>query len=175
MSKELLLLSLYVAIITYLVVTRKRQYLLPAIAALCLGSVWSYALGDTYNYNTATLSLFGANLYALVAWSVGLLAGYMLYVRALHGVKWRENWQKLLLFNLIYIPLLIALETVAYHVFDVVNVGTSMYAGLPVCDCIHAPAWMQLSYILMGTVYITLVWASREISRRSYRFLPKTA
>ncbi len=174
MSKEIFIVSLYIAIIAYVAVTRKKHYRLPAAVALGLATTWTLALGDLYYYNTASLTLASVNLYALSAWAAGLLIGYMLYSRARRIIKWRKSWQKLILFNLIYIPLLLAVETIAYHTFNVVNVGTSMYAGLPICDCIHAPAWMQLSYLIMGTVYLISVWFVDKISHIT-SWLPKVA
>lgn len=157
MSKELLLLTLYIAVIAFLLLTRKTRYFIPAAIALFFGVIWTLTVGDVYSYNVATVTVLGVNTFALIGWSLGLLVGYILYTRAIRHVKQAKMWQRLLMFNIIYIPLLLLLETIAYHLLNVVNVGTSTYAGLPVCDCIHAPAWMQASYLFMGTAYFLVV------------------
>lgn len=157
MTKELILLGLYLAILVFLLLARKIQLVLPAIVAFGVAFIWTFVVGDVYGYNTQTVTFFGVNAYALLGWSVGLLVGYILYLGFQRAIRVQKGWQKFTLFNLIYIPLLLVVETTAYHVFNVVNVATSQYAGLPLCDCLHAPLWMQTSYILMGSVYFLVI------------------
>lgn len=164
MSKEIILLSFYIAILAYVLIARKSQMFLPAIVAFAIGLVWTAMVGDIYGYNTHTVTFLGINIYALIAWSVGLLIVYGLYLIARKVVRVSKGWPELALFNALYIPLLIAVETVAYHGFNVVNVATSSYRGLPLCDCMHAPAWMQASYLLMGTVFFLAVWLCLKVA-----------
>ena len=115
-----------------------------------------------YNYSTVTATLLGINLYALVAWAAGLLFGYIFFQSVLSRLRALSVWQEVLLFNLFYLPILLALETAAYHVFGVVNQATAAFPGLPVCDCIHAPGWMQVVYLLMGTIFMVSLWLCRR-------------
>jgi hypothetical protein len=34
--------------------------------------------------------------------------------------------------------------------------ATFGYPGLPLCDCIHAPRWVQVTYLSMGPIYFGL-------------------
>jgi hypothetical protein len=42
-------------------------------------------------------------------------------------------------------------------VFNIQNVATASYPGLPICDCIHAAPWMQFAYFAMGPIYYLLI------------------
>lgn len=157
MSKEIVILCFYIATLVYIILTRQHRFLLVAAVGLGLSLTWSVFARSVYGYNTETIILFGVSLYPLVAWSFGLLIGYMFYSlvkKAVSATKW---WQELALFNVLYVPILIALETIAYHVFDVVNVATSGYDGLPLCECMHAPLWMQAFYFMMGSIFLITV------------------
>lgn len=158
MSKEIVIIAVYLAILAYFLMSRKTHMLLPAAVAFGIGLIWTAVAGDIYDYSTYTTTILGVNLYALIAWSSGLLIVY--YVFSLISktrLRVAKGWRESALFNVLYIPLLIAVETIAYHGFNVVNVGTSSYPGLPLCDCLHAPVWMQIVYLMMGTIYFLVL------------------
>ncbi len=48
---------------------------------------------------------------------------------------------------------LISVETIAYHLFGMQNLTAAAYPGIPICNCMHAQPWMQLSYFLLGPIY----------------------
>lgn len=162
------MLFVYVALVGFILLGRRSKLYIPALSAALIALVWTAAAGDIYMYNTENLVPFGVNLFPLFAWSAGLLSGYFLYLAALKLVKVKKSWQKLVLFNILYVPILITLETVAYHAFGVVNEATSSYAGLAFCDCMHAPGWMQVVYFLMGTFYMLTIWAVRKLYGLGY-------
>lgn len=162
MTKEILLLSLYLILLAYLVASRRMQLVRYAALAFGLGLVWTTLVSDEYGYNTATVNIMNINLYALLGWSLGLLLGYMLYSFAQRFVQCTTWWQKLLLFNVIYLPLLIVAEAIAYHNLNIINVATADYPGLPLCDCLHAPLWMQIAYFAMGSIYFMLTRLIRK-------------
>lgn len=162
MSKEVIIITLYLSLVACLIALRHRKFLATALVAFLLSLVWTGALGDTYNYTVNTMNIAGLNLYALFAWSLGLLVGYMLYTALHRRFPLKKLWQKLALFNVIYIPLLIAAETIAYHVFGVINASTAMYGGLPLCDCLHAPLWIQFAYLAMGSVFLLLTFVAER-------------
>ena len=58
---------------------------------------------------------------------------------------------------MIFWALLILAEVLGYHVFEIRNAATGMYPGLPICDCIHAPPWMQAVYFALGPLYYGLL------------------
>lgn len=163
MSKEIILLSVYLGLLGTLFALRRVTLLKAAALAFIVALVWTSALRDIYSYNVDTIHLFGVNLYALLGWSLGLLVAYVIYRGAQRVVRAQRLWQKLLVFNVLYIPLLIAVETIAYHVFNVVNSGTATYAGLPLCDCLHAPSWMKFGYLAMGSVYLLLIFSLERL------------
>ena len=66
--------------------------------------------------------------------------------------------RRIALFSIIYSFFLVFIETVGYHVFNIHNNMNGAYLGLPVCDCIHAPVWMQISYFLYGPVFFVLAY-----------------
>lgn len=156
MTKELILLSLYILLLTYLLVMRKTRLLKLALLAFGIGLVWTLLVRQEYDYNTGNITILSINLYTLLGWSLGLWIGYILYMAALRFVRASTWWQRLLLFNVSYLPLLIVVEAVAYHSFNVVNVATASFNGLPLCDCLHAPFWMKIAYLSMGSIYFLL-------------------
>ena len=157
MSKELILLIAYLALLGSFIYLRKTHLLKVAAIAFVISSVWVYVARDIYLYNVDTLTIGEVNMYALVAWSLGLLVSYLLYLVTSRYFKPKLWWQKLIVFNGTYVPILLLLETVAYHVFNVVNVGTATYSGISFCDCLHAPTWMKWWYILAGSVFMIAV------------------
>lgn len=157
MTKELILLGIYLLLLAYLFAMRRKHLLRVALVASIIGMVWTLLVRDEYSYNVATITILDVNLYAFIGWSLGLLVGYLLYSGARRFVHASSWWHKLILFNVIYIPLLIVVESISYHALNVVNVATANYRGLPLCDCLHAPVWMQLAYLGMGSVFLLLV------------------
>ena len=154
MSKEFIVFCLYVIVIAYVVATRRTKYYLPAAVALAVSFAWNYLARGMYEYTTSTVAVLGINIYSLLGWAAGLWFGYMFFRFVVGRLGVIKFWKELVLFNAFYIPILLLLETVAYHFFGVVNGATAIYPGLPVCDCIHAPGWMQAVYLLMGTIFM---------------------
>lgn len=157
MSKEIILLVPYLTLLGIIVARRDRGLLRAAFVAVVVSFVWTFALRDVYSYTVETTQILGVNMYAFIGWSFGLLVTYVVYRLLQRRLRLQAGWQKLVLVNVFYIPLLLLLETVAYHAFGVVNSATATYAGLPVCDCLHAPLWMQISYFAMGSVYLSII------------------
>ena len=56
-----------------------------------------------------------------------------------------------------YAVAVVIAETVGYHLLGIHNIGTSQYVGLPLCDCLHAPIWMQIGYFSLGPLHWLLV------------------
>lgn len=163
--KEFVLLSAYIILLAIITAKRRVDLLRVALVIFVLSFAWVLALGNIYSYNTSTVVIAGVNLFALAGWSLGLLVGYLIFLGLNRRFKLQTWWQKLILFNLFYIPLLIAAEFIAYHWFGVVNSGTAMYQGLPICNCLHAPAWMKLGYFSMGSISFVLVLLYQKVSQ----------
>lgn len=167
MDRDLLLGGILLIVIAYILIFKKSQLVRPLLVATLLAVLWTFIAREQYGYNAPVTVMFSLNLYALFAWILSMLFSYQLYKILHRRFPVKRLWQKLLLYNSFYLPLLIILETVAYYNLGVVNLATSQYSGLPICNCIHAPHWMQLAYILMGSIYMTLVYLSyRVVARR---------
>lgn len=156
-QKDIVLLALYLLLWLLVLVTRRRQLIKPMLLAAALAAVWTLLAQQQYGYNTTMTTGFGFNLFPLVGWALGLSVTFLLFSVSARSVQPKTWWQKLVLTNLFYLPLLILVETIAYHSLNVVNLATAQFQGLPICDCIHAPLWMQAAYLSMGTVYMSLV------------------
>ena len=124
--------------------------------ASVLSVFWVYVANNQYGYDSEMLSVFGLNTYPLFAWAIGLFVFVNVYFFLENVLEFRGMVRRILLFVGVYWSLLILGETVWYHVFGVHNVATAMYSGLPICDCIHAPLWMQVSYFAIGPVYFVV-------------------
>jgi hypothetical protein len=111
---------------------------------------------NQYHYNIAVMSIYGISIFPLFAWALGLFSVYMIYLYLEMVLKIHETIKKVILFIILYWSILISTETIAYHIFNIKNMATKMYAGLPICNCIHAPKWMQISYLLLGIIYFTI-------------------
>lgn len=111
---------------------------------------------DQYGYNYDFPKLFGINLFTLSLWTFGLFAGYLLHTFLVKRFGVVSFLKQVGLFLVMYWTLLIAIETLAFHVLIIRNVATSMYPGLPICDCIHVDTWMKIAYFSNGPIYFVL-------------------
>ncbi len=143
------------------IVIWSKKLLLAFIVAL----IWMLIAHKEYSYNRNFASVFGINLFPLIAWTFSLLVMYIIYFHFERFLKNKTFLKKLLLFVAIYWPLLIFFETIFYHLFNLKNLATASYSGLPICNCLHAPHWMQLAYFLLGPIYFLLVMLLEKIKK----------
>jgi len=150
---DALMMWTYFMLFPYLFLTARKKAIFHLAVASLVALVWTFITNSQYGYNQKEFFLFGLNSFPLFAWAVGLFAGYMIYSHWEHKLRSPGFMKKMILFVIIYWFLLILVETVAYHVFDIYNLVTAAYSGLPFCDCIHAPRWMQFFYFALGPIY----------------------
>ncbi len=155
----------YLAIILYLVVTRRTNLFLHFTVASTMAALWAFLGRSEYGYNHPFLVVDGVNLFSLFGWAAGLFASYLLFSHEEHVFRLKGFARQLGLFLVIYWPLLVLAETVAYHVFDIHNLASAAYVGLPICDCLHAPRWMQALYFAMGPMFFAICWSLRLENR----------
>jgi hypothetical protein len=155
-SRAYLMIGVYLLLYPYLFLTARKNAFYHLYVSSVIALIWVFIANSHYVYNQFSLNFFGLNAYPLFAWASGLFAVYIIYSHWEHKIKSRSFIKKLGLFIVIYWVLLIVVETLAYHVFNIVDVANISYLGLPICDCIHAPRWMQLVYFLMGPVYFII-------------------
>ncbi len=153
---DYVVIAAYFLLMPYLLLTQRKSFLYHLLAASLVAVTWMLIAKKQYGYNHEFLALLGVNLFPLFAWAVGLFLIYVLYSHYEHMINKKGYAKQLLLFTAICIPMLIAVETLAYHVFNIRNVATASYQGLPICDCIHAPRWMQASYLAMGPIFFSI-------------------
>src|SRR3989339_1061741 len=151
----------YLFLFFYLIITHRTSLFYHLLVSSILALLWMlYAKGE-YGYNSTFLTLWGMNVFSLFAWANGLLAVYILFSHYEHLLHTQHMVFRIIIFCLFYWILLISVETVAYYVFHIRNVASAAYSGLPVCQCIHAPRWMQAAYLLMGPLFYVLCYFLR--------------
>lgn len=155
---DIVLIVSYFVLIIYLLITKRKTLLFQLLISSLLSLAWMLIARNEYGYNQDFLIILGINTFPFFSFSLGLFALYLIYSHYEYLFKNNSYIKKLLFVVLIYFPLLIILETIAYHYFNIRNTASAMYIGLPICDCLHAPRWMQASYFLMGPLYFTITY-----------------
>lgn len=152
------LLFVYILIYPYLFISQRVEAIKYIILSSIISYVWILIANDLYGYNQSMLKIFGYNIFPFLGWSMGLFIVYLIYSHWEYKLNTIIFYKKLLFFTIIYWILLIFIETFAYHGLNIQNMTTSMYSGLPFCDCIHAPNWMKVVYFLIGPLYFTICY-----------------
>ncbi len=154
---DLFMIGVYVFIYFYMFLTGRRKALPYILLSTIYAIIWVYNANGSYGYNQEMLVIFKMNALPLFAWASGLFGAYFIYAHFERKLKKPNFFKELLLFAVIYWVFLLGIETVAYHVFNIQNIATAnTYPGLPFCDCIHTPKWMQTMYLLNGPIYFTV-------------------
>lgn len=155
---DYLVIAAFLLTIPYMILSKRENSLKHLLVSFIVSFAWMIIAKNQYHYNQDFLSFFGISFFPLFAFSIGIFAAYILYSYFEHKLKEKGFAKKLLLFVIIYFPLLILAETIGYHAFDIHNVGTSQFPGLPFCNCIHAPHWMQASYFALGPIFFAICY-----------------
>lgn len=151
-----IVMFVYLFLYPYLLLTKRNNALYHLGISSIIALVWVIIAQKDYGYNQAMFSILGLNSFPLFAWACGLFVAHIIYSHWEHKIKNTNGFKKIILFTAIYWPLLILLETTGYYLFDIKNLATAAYPGLPICNCMHAPVWIQTSYFLMGPVYFII-------------------
>jgi len=152
-SPVLVVISMFILMIPYLFLT-KRKSLLPQLAvAFTLSFIWIFVANGKYGYANESATLFGLNLFPMFGWTMGLFTFYLVFSHYEHLFKKNSFLPKFFTFSLFFFLLVIATEAISYHIFGIQNLSNGEYEGLPICNCLHAPFWMQLAYFIMGPFY----------------------
>lgn len=125
------------------------------LLSLILSLLWMIIARDHYTYNHKFTSFMGISLFPLLGWTIGLFIVYAMFRYLYHSEK-KGYLVQLLLFSIFYWSLLIAAETIGYHFLNIKNLAAASYAGLPICDCLHAAIWMKIAYFLMGPIFFVI-------------------
>jgi hypothetical protein len=156
LRQDYVLISAYLFTLIYLFATKRKNLVYYFVASSFVSLLWNIAVNEQYGYNYDYISIFSLNIYSILAWALGLFAAYLMYSELKLNKK--SFPAQLILFSLLYWILLISVETTAYHLFGIMNIESAEYPGLPICNCIHAPIWMQISYFTIGPLYFALCY-----------------
>ena len=158
---DYIIIGAYVFTLIYILSIKNRKLLYTLILALLFAVAWLLAGRTEYGYNRDYSVIFGINIYPMLLWAIGLFAIYLVYDYVEDRIP-KKFYLKLILFSVIFWICLITVESLAYHVLIIRNAVTGMYPGLPLCDCIHEPRWMQAVYILMGPIFFIMNYLIRK-------------
>jgi hypothetical protein len=147
-----LILETKLTIILYIITVLIQSYIIYKekvgkeiiIAALFALIVTSY---HTYIYTTTNLMIGKINLFPLISWTAGLVILRETYKRT--NIKY-----KYLIFTIIYITILILIESIGYHILGIRL--DSNYSGLFGLSVIHAPTELKAFYLLAGPLYLLI-------------------
>lgn len=157
---DYVLLAAFIFIFPYAILTKRKLLFNHLLFAVIVAFIWVVvaAFLGAYEYNSNFLAVAGFNFLPFFAWTTGLFGVYIIYSHYEYRLKKHTYFRRLFLFFLFFIVVLIAFETIGYHVFNIQNTVKANYPGLPICDCIHAPRWMQTTYFLLGPIYFSLCY-----------------
>lgn len=144
--------------ILYMILSKRKVFLYHLLISFAVAFAWILIAKNKYSYNHDFLVIFGINAFPLFAFSIGLFATYIMYSYFEYLLHEKGFLKKFMLYIIIFIPLLIFAETIGYYAFDIHNLGTSNFSGLPICNCIHAPHWMQASYFALGPIFFIICY-----------------
>jgi len=154
---DILAIIIYLSFYLYLFLTARKKDVVYLLISSVLAILWTWIAKNNYNYDKNMIYVFGLSAFPLFSWASGLAALYLLYHDIEKIIMKNNGWLKrFVLFTALYFIFLISLETIAYHAFGIKNMATKLYDPLPICDCIHAPRWMQFSYFVIGPIYFTI-------------------
>jgi len=139
----------------------KNKYIHYLGYSFLIAFLWQIVGHENYSYSVAFPVIFGINAYPLLVWTLGL---WIFAIFFMFLSKKFSKW-KLVIFSIVlYWIVLISSETIAYHYFGFRDNAVASYPGLPLCDCIHGPLWMQIVYLLMGPILIgVLLFVDKSI------------
>ncbi len=144
----------YLFLIPYLFLTKRKNVLKHMLLATIISAVWVLFTKDLYVYSYDFVRFYGVSLYPFFGWSAGLVGTYLIFGHYRDKLENKNFIKQILVFLPIYWALLLFGETVAYYVFDVRNILTTIgNSPLPICNCMHIPNWMKVAYFSLGPLF----------------------
>lgn len=160
------IVCIYLAAWTFALVTRNTalQY------QLCIGSAislaWMSVGHNQYGYAEHSVALFGITIFPVFAVPSALMGFYLIY-ETVHTMIPKStpviDWSLVIFLDLF---LVVGMEYIGYHFFQIHNLATSQYSGFTWCNCFHAPWWMQLAYFSFPVIFFA---AFRFLEKRFLR------
>ena len=148
---------LMLSLASFLVMKRLKGLLLCLLGSTIVSLGWNVFAGGLYAYNLPYAKVLGLSLFPFFAWSLGLFALYVIFLRLAHRFSVIRPVPRLILFASLYWAVLLLFEAVAYHLGGIRNLAARGCSGLPLLNCMHGPEWMKLGYLTLGLVYFFLM------------------
>ncbi|MCK5600065.1 hypothetical protein KAI78_10605 [bacterium] len=118
------------------------------IPAFIISWVWVYLAREMYmGYSGFKYNIYGVSLFPILAWPTLLMLGYFVLFSAVKAKNQLFRWLKMCI---VWAVGLIIIESVGYNLLGVHLSQGTQYAGWPILNCFHSPAWMQVSYFSVG-------------------------
>jgi len=122
------------------------------IVAVVISFIWNMIAKKQYEYNKKYPKIFGMSAFPLIFWALGLIAMMIIYDYIAYLFVLQSFITQLIVFAISYWILLLAAETIGYHVANVHNEKAAKYPGIPILNCMHAPTWMKIAYFSNGII-----------------------
>ncbi len=161
-------LAIVILPVPYLILTKRKRLLAYLAVAFIMGMVWGTSASAFYSYDSRAFIIGHFNFYPVLFWTIGLFGAQLVF--NMFQSKLNNFWPRFLCFSMLFWSGLIIVELMAYHVFQVHNLATSRYGGLPGLNCIHAPTWMKAVYFSMGPLYFLIVEFLEKFKNRRRGF-----
>ncbi|MGV8151268.1 MAG: hypothetical protein ACP5NV_06085 [Candidatus Woesearchaeota archaeon] len=149
--KDILIFAAYTGIYFYIITLKKNSIKYLGLSTV-ISIIWVAIAQNQYMYTSDMTTLFGLDIYPMLAWSIGLFGAKEIY----DYFKPENKLKSFITFTIIFIAALIIIETISYHIIEFKNTPQEIYPGLPICDCIHTPLFMQIYYLTIGPIYYLL-------------------
>ncbi len=162
---DVVLLTAWVIVALYTALTKRFLSLIHLMLATLIAVLWVYIARDNYGYNHDYIAVAGMNTLPLAAWSLGLVGVSEIF----NHFKTKRTLLNFILFVPVFWVLLVLIETYAFHVIEIRDTMSGSPIGLPFCNCIHAPLWMQIVYFTMGPVYYGLTILADSLALKYIR------
>ena len=141
--------GLIVLVIISIIFERKKLW--AWIPAIVISGIWiAIAHRCYYGYDSLKLTVFDVALFPILAWPLGLMAGFLMIAPFLKIKIWYKKW---IVIFVVYTVGLIMVETVGYNLLGIRLHYGKNYPGWPLLNCFHMPYWMQLGYFLNGFIF----------------------
>lgn len=157
-------IAIYLFLVIYVIFTRRKILFYCLLASSGIALIWLLIAKNQYAYSEYSMTILDLNVIPLLGWAAGLFWGYLIYLQIEYFLKKKSFLRGLLVFVAFGWPLLIVGETISYHVLKVHNIPTAAYPGLPLCDCIHVPPWMQVAYFTIPVIYFSICYLIRLVN-----------
>lgn len=161
-KKDILIFAFYTVVYFYIIVLKKGSIEYLGLSTL-IAIIWVTLARNFYVYGPDMATIFGLSVYPLLAWALGLLGMREIY----SYLRPKNTLLSIVLIAVIYVVVLVSLESFSYNIVGFRLSTLDKYPGLPLCNCIHVPLPMQIYYLTIGPIYYMLTLLLDKLMKRS--------